>query len=195
MIEAKAQKNTQHCTDRTSEISHIDVPVICPVCGSEMSRRHDNRFTKRPQRWVCSNAKCHTIIHKIGSNSLDDITVLLNQVIVNPELVQISAKDESIIVQTLKDVEFKAMLQAIATDTVEEFDGQRATALMAVKNSLEQQLAQFDNAQQAKENTQSRLDEIFTILNGLENHPMDYDDRLVRQVLECIVVESKRRSR
>lgn len=97
--------------------------------------------------------------------------------------------------QALKDVEFKAMLQAIATDTVEEFDGQRATALMAVKNSLEQQLAQFDNAQQAKENTQSRLDEIFTILNGLENHPMDYDDRLVRQVLECIVVESKRRSR
>lgn len=42
-----------------------------------------------------------------------------------------------------------------------------------------------------KENTQSRLDEIFTILEGLENHPMEYDDRLVRQVLECVVVESK----
>ncbi|WP_322175845.1 recombinase family protein [Acutalibacter caecimuris] len=89
------------------------------------------------------------------------------------------------------DAEFKAMLQAIATDTVEDFDEQRATALMAEKNSLEQQLTQLDNAQQEKENTESRLDEIFTILDGLENHPMEYDDRLVRQVLECVVVESK----
>ena len=83
------------------------------------------------------------------------------------------------------------MLQAIATDTVEEFDEQQATALMAEKNSLEQQLAQLDNAQQEKENAESRLDEIFTILDGLENHLMEYDDRLVRQVLECVVVESK----
>ncbi|WP_322174940.1 hypothetical protein [Acutalibacter caecimuris] len=35
------------------------------------------------------------------------------------------------------------------------------------------------------------MNEIFTILEGLENHPMEYDDRLVRQVLECVVVESK----
>ena len=89
------------------------------------------------------------------------------------------------------DAEFKAMLQAIATDTIEDFDEQRATALMAEKNSLEQQLAQYDNAQQEKENAESRLDEIFTILDGLENHPMEYDDRLVRQVLECVVVEPK----
>ena len=62
---------------------------------------------------------------------------------------------------------------------------------MNEKNILEQQLAQYGNAQQKKENTKSRLDEIFTILDGLENHPMEYDDRLVRQVLECIVVEYK----
>ena len=91
------------------------------------------------------------------------------------------------------DAKFKAMLQAIATDTVKDFDEQCATALMAGKNSLEQQLAQYDNAQQEKENAESRLDEIFTILDGLENHPMEYDDQLVRQVLECVVVESKER--
>lgn len=91
------------------------------------------------------------------------------------------------------DAEFKTMLQAIATDTVEDFDEQRATELMAEKSSLEQQLAQYDNAQQEKEITKSRLDEIFIILEGLENHPTEYDDRLVRQVLECVVVESKER--
>lgn len=91
------------------------------------------------------------------------------------------------------DTEFKAMLQAIATDTVEDFDEQRATELMNEKNSLEQQLAKYDNAQQEKENTKTRLDEIITILDGLENHPMEYGDRLVRQVLECVVVESEER--
>ena len=83
------------------------------------------------------------------------------------------------------------MLRAIATDTVEDFDEQKATALMVEKNALEQQLAQYDNAQQEKGNSKTRLDEIFTILEGLENQPMEYDDRLVRQVLECVVVESK----
>jgi len=89
------------------------------------------------------------------------------------------------------DAEFKTMLQSIATDTVEDFDEQRATELMNEKNTLEHQLAQCDNAHQEKENAKSRLDEIFTILEGLENHPMEYNDRLVRQVLECVVVESK----
>ena len=62
---------------------------------------------------------------------------------------------------------------------------------MAEKTALEQQLAKYNNAQQERENAESRLDEIFTILDGLENHPMEYDDRLVRQALECVVVESK----
>lgn len=62
---------------------------------------------------------------------------------------------------------------------------------MAEKGNLAQHMAQYGNAQQEKENTQSRLDEIFTILDGLENYPMEYDDRLVQQALECVVGESK----
>ena len=84
MVEIKAQKNTQHGTDRTFKIFHIDVPVICPECGKEMVRRHDSRFKRCQQRWICST--CRTAIHKADSALLDDITVLLNRVIVNPEL-------------------------------------------------------------------------------------------------------------
>ncbi|WP_322174946.1 hypothetical protein [Acutalibacter caecimuris] len=58
------------------------------ICGSEMSRKHDSRFKKCPQKWICSNPECHTTIHKADSDLLNDITVLLNRVIVNPELVQ-----------------------------------------------------------------------------------------------------------
>ena len=29
------------------------------------------------------------------------------------------------------------------------------------------------------------------ILDGIKNRPMEYDDRIVRQLLECVVVDSK----
>ena len=45
--------------------------------------------------------------------------------------------------------------------------------------------------QQKRENAKSRLDDIYTILDGLKNHPMQYDDRIIRQIIECVVVESK----
>ena len=37
----------------------------------------------------------------------------------------------------------------------------------------------------------SRLDEIFTIIEALANHPISYDDQIVRQILESVIVESK----
>lgn len=92
MVEMKANKNTQSATDRSAEVFHIDVPVICPACGSEMGRRHDGRFKKCQQRWICSNTDCRTVIHKADSNLLNNITVLLNRLIVNPELVIIPAE-------------------------------------------------------------------------------------------------------
>lgn len=92
MVEMKAQKNTQHGTDRSHGIFHIDVPIICPICGSEMNRRHDSRFKKCQQRWVCFNTECRTAINKADSALLNDITVLLTRLIVNPELVQIPAE-------------------------------------------------------------------------------------------------------
>lgn len=89
------------------------------------------------------------------------------------------------------DAEFHKMLKAISADTVESFDETKATELMNEKSRLEQQLAQYAEVQQKRENAKSRLDEIYTILDGLKNHPLTYDDQIIRQILECVVVESK----
>lgn len=91
------------------------------------------------------------------------------------------------------DAEFKAMLNAVSSDTVDTFDEQRVKELMDEKSKLQQQLAQIAERKQKRENTKSRLDEIFTIIDGLRNRPMEYDDRLVRQIIECVVVEDKER--
>ena len=91
------------------------------------------------------------------------------------------------------DAEFKTMLNAISSDTVEAFDEQRAKELMDEKSKLQQQLGEIAEREQKRENTKSRLDDIFTILDGIRNRPIEYDDRLVRQIIECVVVESKER--
>ena len=89
------------------------------------------------------------------------------------------------------DTEFKAMVQSVSTQTADSFDDCRATALMNEKNKLLGQLEQIIASKQRRENAKSRLDEIFEILDGLKNHPMEFDNQLLRQILECVIIESK----
>lgn len=37
----------------------------------------------------------------------------------------------------------------------------------------------------------SRLDEIYSTIDLLRNHPITYNDQIVREISECVVVESK----
>lgn len=81
--------------------------------------------------------------------------------------------------------------QYIAADNVEAFDEEKAKALMGEKAKLQIQLDRIADTKQKRENAKSRLDEIFTIIEALANHPISYDDQIVRQVLESVIVESK----
>ncbi len=89
------------------------------------------------------------------------------------------------------DTEFKAMVQSVSAKTADSFDDSRATALMNEKNKLLGQLGQISASKQRRENAKSRLDEVFEILDGLKNHPMEFDNQLLRQILECVIIESK----
>ncbi len=61
---------------------------------------------------------------------------------------------------------------------------------MTEKRQLEKELAEYA-AEQYRQNTASRLDNIFTILDGMKNHPLTYDDAVIRQILQCFIVEFK----
>lgn len=89
------------------------------------------------------------------------------------------------------DAEFQKMLKAVSADNADGIDEERITELMNEKQGLTVQLEQYAAMRQKRESAKSRLDEIYTILDGLQNHPMEYDDKLVRQIIECVVVESK----
>ena len=89
------------------------------------------------------------------------------------------------------EAEFQKMLKAIAADNVEAFDEEKAKALMDEKAKLQIQLDRIADTKQKRKNAKSRLDEIFTIIAALANHPISYDDQIVRQILESVIVESK----
>ena len=91
------------------------------------------------------------------------------------------------------DAEFQAMMSAISADNAEQFDECRATELMNEKAGLEQQLSQIADVRQKREDAKSRLDEIYDILDGVKNFPLKFDDSLLRQILECVIIEPSRR--
>lgn len=91
------------------------------------------------------------------------------------------------------DAEFSAMINNVSAENAESFDESRVTELMMEKTKLQQQLSQIADAKQKRENVKSRLDEIYEILDGLKNHPLTYDDQILRQILECVIIESKER--
>ena len=207
------QKGTKTEQGRYSSKYALTELLVCGECGTPYRRCTWTIKGEKKPVWRCINRLdfgkkyCHhsptmeesvlqeaimTAILRTAKQSADVLGTL--KLHIGMGLEASDTEDNSLDIQVRIaeiDAEFKAMLQAIATDTVEDFDEQRATELMAEKSKLEQQLTRYGNAQQEKENAKSRLDETFTILEGLENHPMEYDDRLVRQVLECVVVESK----
>lgn len=89
------------------------------------------------------------------------------------------------------DAEFTAMLKAVSAETAEDFDENRVKELMEEKSELQQRLSELASEKEKHESIQSRLDDMYLILDGLKNHPINYDDSIVRQLLDCVVVESK----
>ena len=85
----------------------------------------------------------------------------------------------------------KEMFQQVSVANADMFDESRLAELLSEKADIEQQLLQQRERQEVNRNSQSRLETIFTVLDGLQNHPITYDDQIVRQLLQCVLVESK----
>ena len=86
----KSQKNTQKNMDHSDNIFKLNAPVVCANCGGRMQRRIDNR-RKTITRWRCT--ECKTSVNMSDKDMLGGITELLNEVIADPESIQIPKSD------------------------------------------------------------------------------------------------------
>lgn len=89
------------------------------------------------------------------------------------------------------DGEIKAMISSVSADTIDDFDEEKAQSLMREKNELQNKLEELYGNKARKETVQSRLQDVYAIMDGLKNHQIVYNDELVRQIIEVVIVESK----
>lgn len=187
--------------------------LICGECGTPYRRCTWAANGKKKVVWRCINRLDYGKKYCHDSPSIEES--VLQEAIMKAVLQ--TAKQNADVLKTLKlhigmglsaettednsldlqiriaevEAEFQKMLKAIAADNVEAFDEEKAKALMDEKAKLQIQLGRIADTKQKRENAKSRLDEIFTIIEALANHPISYDDQIVRQVLESVIVESK----
>ena len=87
--------------------------------------------------------------------------------------------------------EINELFNTISVDTIESFDEKKAEELLSEKNKLQAELDRRATLNQKDKNKQTRIAEIMELLDGIKNRTLVYDDRLVRQIIEAIIVESK----
>lgn len=71
------------------------------------------------------------------------------------------------------------------------FDDELFEKLMLEKNQAEEELEKVIQESNSNTLTSRRIDEIIDMLSALKNHPYDWDDVMIRQLVDKIVVEGK----
>lgn len=188
--------------------------LICGECGTPYRRCTWTVGGKKRIVWRCINRLdygkkyCHhspTMEEAPLQNAIMDAVLKTAQI--DPNILQTlkqhiqlglgagAEEDKSVEIQiriAQIDQEFKNLLNSVTAENQQELlTDPRITDLMTEKRQLEKELAEYAAAEQHRQNTASRLDNIFTILDGMKNHPLTYDDAVVRQILQCVIVESK----
>lgn len=207
------QKGTKTELSRYSSKYALSELLICGECRTPYRRCTWTAKGKRKIVWRCINRLdygkkyCHhspsieesllqdAVMRAIMQTAKQNIEVLKTlKIHIGMGLTDEVTEDKTLDIQIRIaeiDAEFQKMLKAVSADNADGIDEERITELMNEKQRLTVQLEQYAAMRQKRESAKSRLDEIYTILDGLQNHPMEYDDKLVRQIIECIVVESK----
>ena len=90
------------------------------------------------------------------------------------------------------DKEYADLLNQITSDMEhsEALESQLEEILIK-KHRLQNELQIYENASNRQANAKTRLDEIFQIIEGLKNHPMEFNDVIIRQIIDYVIVESK----
>lgn len=207
------QQSTKTQLGRYSSKYALTELLICGKCKTPYRRCTWTHHGKKKVVWRCVNRMefgkkyCpdaptmeETLLHEaimsaVQKTAMENTKVL--RTLKDHILQGISAddiEDNSLDIQIrIKEIDekFQAMLNAVSSETADDFDSAYVAELMQKRNNLQQQLAQIAEQKHKRKSVESRLDEIYAIIDGLKNHPMKYDDKLVRQIIECVVVESK----
>jgi DNA invertase Pin-like site-specific DNA recombinase len=185
--------------------------LICGECKSPYRRviwmrngekvpvwRCDSRLKDKKKYCRRSPSIKETVLHdaimsavsQLAQSNTQVLTVLKKHIgqVIGEEIQDESAEIQIRLAEI--DIEFKEMINAITADMVDTFDKNKVEQLMAEKEQLRAKLNFIEEKKRNHEMEQSRLQDIYDIVDGLKNRHLTYDDNLIRSLVNCVIVES-----
>ncbi len=188
--------------------------LICGECGTPYRRCTWTASGEKKIVWRCINRLdygkkyCHhsptieesvlqnaivTAIMNNAQQSADVLSILKEHIRIGIQANEVEDNSLELLIEIAKlDEKYNELFNKMTADTedIESIENQ-LIEIINKKHSLQAQVEEIKNERTKRENAQSRLEQIYLILDGLKNHPMTYNDTLVRQILDTVVVESK----
>lgn len=191
--------------------------LVCGECGSPYRRCTWTANGNKRIVWRCINRLdygkkyCHesptieeSVLHKaiteaiktIAMQNLQLLQTLKTHIAMNMEREEKEDKTVEIKVRLAEiDAEFKKLLSTLSVDLESNAHTEKAIAeLMTEKRALEKELEKYKDFGNLNQ-PESKLNEIAHITEITGNQPLQFDDNLIRQMLECVVVQSKEQIR
>lgn len=188
--------------------------LICGECGTPYRRCTWTASGEKKIVWRCINRLdygkkyCHhsptieesvlqnaivTAIMNNAQQSADVLSILKEHIRIGIQANEVEDNSLELLIEIAKlDEKYNELFNKMTADTedIESIENQ-LIEIINKKHSLQAQVEEINNERIKRENAHSRLEQIYLILDGLKNHPMTYNDTLVRQILDTVVVESK----
>ena len=189
--------------------------LICGECGTPYRRcTWTTRDKKKKIVWRCINRLDYGKKYCKHSPSIEE-SVLQNAIM---DAILKMSKENAEVLKTLKshiamglnaddikdnsielqiriaeiDAEWQKIINGTTTENENDSDREFIMEkLLTEKKQLKKQLEEIETLKKNKQLTMSKLDEIYSVIDLLRNHPITYDEQIVREILECVVVESK----
>ena len=90
----------------------------------------------------------------------------------------------------LIDTEIDVKISGVTADNIEDYDDKAIMELLTEKNELEHRLQKAIEENAAREGQEEKVQEVLQIADMLKNHPMKFDDKMLRKLLKRVEVLS-----
>ena len=88
--------------------------------------------------------------------------------------------------------EFQTLTEEVTANNIDSMDEGHIQALLEENQQLEREYTELTSRAYADERNR-RLDNLSVILDGIQNHPMTWDEKMIRQLIAGVMVLSKDR--
>ena len=186
--------------------------LICGDCGARYKRVNWYRNGKRKVVWRCINRvqggpeRCSSptieeqhlhdaimqAVMRLAKQDTDVLRILKEQIRAgilggDDGIGDIEALQKRI---ALIDTEIDANISSVTADNIEGYDDKAIMELLTEKNELEHRLQKAIEQNAAREGKEEKVQEVLQITDMLKNHPMKFDDKMLRKLLKRVEVLS-----